>query len=279
MKTWFITGVSGGLGAAIANAVLAAGHRVVGTARQQAQVEAFSGLAGDRSIGIKLDVGNEAGVSAAIDRVESEFGAIDVLVNNAGYGLQGAVEETSMAEIRQQFEVNVFGLIAVTKAVLPHMRARRAGHIFNLSSMGGLTTFPGLSIYSATKFAVEGLSEGLAKEVAAFGIKVTLVEPGGFRTDWAGRSMNFAANTIEDYAASSGASKERLASRNGRQPGDPTKLADVLLHVAELPDPPLHLLLGSEALLHVGKKLGDLQTELARWAPLTVSTDYPDSSA
>ena len=213
---------------------------------------------------------------AAVKEAVERFGHIDVLVNNAGYGLEGAVEETSMEEVRQQYEVNVFGMIAMIQAVLPHMRQRRSGHVVNISSMGGLTTFPALTIYNSTKFAVEGLSQGLAAEVKPIGIKVTIVEPGAFRTSWAGASMQHAAKVISDYEATVGAARTGLAARNGHQIGDPKKAAVIIVNAVQAEEPPLHLLLGPDAVLHVGRKLGALQAEIAQWAPLSVSTSFTD---
>lgn len=274
LQTWMITGVSSGLGRALAEALLASGRRVVGTVRNQAARQEFVALAPGLAHAVLLDVSDEQAIAGVVAQVEADIGAIDVLVNNAGYGLEGAVEESSMAEIRRQFEVNVFGLIGVTQAVLPYMRARRAGHIVNISSMGGLMAFAGLAVYNSSKFAVVGLSEGLAKEVAHLGIRVTVVEPGGFRTNWAGASMTHVAQQIADYELSAGAMRAGLEQRNGRQIGDPDKAALAIIAAISADEPPMHLLLGSDAFLHVGKKLGDLQTEMAKWAGLSLSTGF-----
>lgn len=273
---WFITGCSTGFGRELAIAALEQGHPTVITARDPAKVADIAKRHADLAQILPLDVTRPDQIEAAVAEAERHFGRIDVLVNNAGYGLEGAVEETSMAEIRAQYEVNLFGMIAMIKAVLPGMRRRRAGHLVNISSMGGLTTFPALTIYNSTKFAVEGLSEGLANEVKPFGIKTTIVEPGGFRTNWAGSSMHHTAGVIDDYADSAGVGRTGLAARNGRQMGDPKKAATAILAAVGAERPPLHLLLGPDAILHVGRKLGALQSEIAEWAPVSVGTSFTD---
>jgi NAD(P)-dependent dehydrogenase (short-subunit alcohol dehydrogenase family) len=274
MRTWLITGVRTGLGRAIAEAALQAGDRVVGTLRGAVDLPEFDALAPGRSHGVLLDVRDEAAVRDTVADVTARLGPIDVLVNNAGYGLEGAIEEVTLQQARDQFDVNVFGALAVTQAVLPGMRARRRGHVINMTSMGGLTSFAGVGIYNGSKFALEGISEALAKEVAPLGIKVTAVEPGAFRTDWAGRSMAHAKSPIADYDETAGAYRRALAQRNGHQPGDPRKAAEAILRIVADPAPPLHLLLGPDALALVGEKLGRLQTEIARWAPLSAATDF-----
>jgi NAD(P)-dependent dehydrogenase (short-subunit alcohol dehydrogenase family) len=201
-------------------------------------------------------------------------GGIDILVNNAGYGFEGAVEEATLADFRAQFDVNVFGAVAMMQAVLPNIRKRRSGHIVNISSIGGLTAFPGIGAYNGSKFALEGISEAQAKEVKHLGIKVTIVEPGGFRTDWAGRSLKQAAHTILDYDASAGAFRRGLAERNGRQAGDPSKAAEAIILAVESEEPPLHLLLGPDALRLAGEKLGALTAEILKWAPVSAGTDF-----
>jgi len=275
MANWLITGVSSGFGRALAEAVLAKGDRVAGTVRKAAAKAEFETLAPGRALGILLDVTDEASVRRGIGEAEERTGGgVDVLVNNAGYGFEGAIEEATPAQIRAQFEVNVFGAVAVIQAVLPHMRRRRAGHIVNITSMGGLTAFPGVGIYNGSKFALEGISEALAKEVKPLGIKVTIVEPGSFRTDWAGRSMVHVERPIADYEETAGLFRRALAQRNGRQPGDPRKAARAIIQAVEAETPPLHLLLGTDALRLVGEKLGALETEIMRWAPVSVSTDF-----
>lgn len=272
---WLITGVSSGFGRALSELILEKGGKVAGTVRKEADKAEFEKLAPGRAFAILLDVTDEAAVHNGVKEAEEKLGGIEVLVNNAGYGFEGALEEATLADFRAQFDVNVFGAIAMMQATLPFLRQRRAGHILNISSMGGLATFPGVSAYHGSKFALEGISESLAKEVKHLGIKVTIIEPGGFRTDWAGRSMRHVERTIEDYEPSAGASRKRLAERNGRQPGDPRKAAEAMLLVVESPEPPLHLLLGADALQIVGEKLGALQAEIMKWAPVSASTDYP----
>ena len=277
MANWLITGVSSGFGRALAEAVLAKGNTVAGTLRNQAAKADFEKLAPGKAIGILLDVTDEASVRRGVAEAEKKTGSIDVLVNNAGYGLEGAVEEVTLDQIRAQFEVNVFGAVSVIQAVLPAMRKRRSGHIINITSMGGLTAFPGVGIYNGSKFALEGISEALAKEVKPLGVKVTIVAPGSFRTDWAGRSMVHVDGAIADYEATAGAFRKSLAQRNGRQPGDPGKAAGAIIAVVEAAEPPLHLLLGPDALRFVGEKLGALQAEILRWAPVSAATNFSDA--
>ncbi|WMJ70835.1 oxidoreductase [Stenotrophomonas sp. 24(2023)] len=274
-KVWFITGVSSGFGRELAIKALAAGDRVVGTLRNEAQRIAFEALHAGRAQGVLLDVTDEAAIAPIIDGVVAAHGRIDVLVNNAGYGMEGAVEETSMAQARRQFDVNFFGALAVTQAVLPVMRAQRSGHILNITSIGGLITFPSLGLYNASKHALEGLSDALAQEVAPLGIHVTAIEPGPFRTDWAGRSMEHAAVRIDDYHATAGAMTRSLEQRNGRQPGDPARAADAMLAVVASAQPPRRLLLGSIGFKQVGEVLAQRQAEMIRWADLSLSADFP----
>lgn len=274
MKTILITGVSSGFGRALAGAALDAGHRVIGTLREDAACAQFNRIAPGRSFGLRLDVTETQRIAAVINAAETEIGAIDVLVNNAGYGHEGTVEESSIDDLRKQFEVNVFGAVAMIKGVLPHMRARRAGHIINITSMGGITTFPGVAYYHGSKFALEGISESLAKEIAAFGIHVTAVEPGAFRTDWAGRSMVRAERSIADYDEVFTPLRERRQANSGKQPGDPHKAAMAMLQVIGSPNPPGHLLLGADALNFVSEKLDALQREIAAWKAVTLSTGF-----
>jgi NAD(P)-dependent dehydrogenase (short-subunit alcohol dehydrogenase family) len=255
LKTWFITGCSTGFGRELAKAVLARGYRAVVTARDPKQVEEITAGHEGRSLTLRLDVTDATQVTESVRRAEEHFGHIDVLVNNAGIGYFAAVEESDEAEVRRMFEINFFGLAKMTHAVLPGMRKRRSGHIVNLSSIGGLAAFPGVVYYNATKFAVEGLSEGLAKEVGPLGIKVTLVEPSGFRTDWAGRSANESPVEIADYAETAGANRRSLREGSGRQAGDPVRAADAIIRAVEAPKPPLHLLLGNFALESARQKL------------------------
>lgn len=272
-KQLLITGVSSGFGRALAQEALAAGHRVVGTVRGVQAVEAFEALAPGRAVARVLDVTDTAAIAPVVEGIEAELGAVDVLVNNAGYGHEGVLEESPLEELRRQFEVNVFGAVAMIQAVLPHMRARRAGHILNITSMGGFITLPGIAYYCGSKFALEGIGEVLGKEVADLGIRVTSVAPGSFRTDWAGRSMVRTPRSIGDYDALFDPIRQRRQEVSGKQLGDPRKAARAMLAVIDAPAPPAHLLLGSDALRLVREKLKALEAELAQWEALTVSTD------
>ncbi|WP_397453049.1 oxidoreductase [Pseudomonas sp. NA-150] len=273
-KLWFITGVSSGFGQALALALLERGHRVVGTLRNETARAAFERLKPGYSFGQLLDVTNYAAIDGVVSDVETNIGTIDVLVNNAGYGHEGPVEESSLDELRQQFEVNVFGAVAVTKAVLPFMRKRRSGNILNVTSMGGLTTFPGLGYYNGSKFALEGISEALGKEVKPFGIFVTAIEPGAFRTDWAGRSMVRAPRSIADYNEVFDVLRETRNKNSGQQIGDPAKAAAAMIAVVDSPEPPAHLLLGSDAVKFVTAKFNQHQAEIEQWKALSLSTDF-----
>ncbi|NWB25622.1 oxidoreductase [Pseudomonas gingeri] len=273
-KTWFITGVSSGFGKALAEALLTAGHRVVGTLRNEAARQAFENSQPGLSFGCLLDVTDNAAVPAVVTDIEARIGAIDVLVNNAGYGHEGPIEESPLEDLRQQFEVNVFGAVAVIKAVLPFMRERRRGHILNVTSMGGITTFPGLGYYHGSKFALEGISEALGKEVRPFGVFVTAIEPGAFRTEWAGRSMVRAERSIADYDASFDAQRETRQQRSGNQVGDPAKAALAMMAVVEADEPPVHLLLGHDAVQFVSAKLEGHLAEIKQWEALSLSTNF-----
>lgn len=268
-----ITGVSSGFGRALAQQALQAGHRVVGTVRNDEVRVAFEALAPGRAFGRLLDVTDADAIDALVADVEENVGAIDVLVNNAGYGHEGILEESTLAELRHQFEVNVFAPAALIKAVLPHMRARRRGHILNITSMGGFITLPGIAWYCGSKFALEGISEVLGKEVAAFGIHVTAVAPGSFRTDWAGRSMARAPRSIEDYDALFDPIRSAREAKSGHQLGDPLKAARAMLQIINSDAPPSHLLLGSDALQLVRAKLASMASTLDAWEPLSRSTD------
>jgi len=272
---WFITGASSGLGQTVAHAVLERGWKAVITARNTDRLAELSSGHGDRVLALTLDVTDKNSVDRAVRRAEEHFGAIDVLVNNAGYGYLAAIEEGTDQEIRAQFETNVFGLVEVTKHVLPGMRARRQGHIFNLSSLGGLVAFAATGYYHATKFAVEGLSESLSLEVAPLGIKVTIVEPGAFRTDWAGRSMIESATVIDDYAETAGKRRQATRAVSGNQPGDPARAAAAIISAFEAEQPPLRLLLGAPALKIARERLDALRANFDRWADLTLSADFP----
>jgi len=273
-KIWFITGISTGLGKALADAALTSGDIVVGTLRKPEEAASFNRVAIGKSHGVLLDVTNEDAIEPLIAHTEESIGPIDVLVNNAGYGHEGLVEESSMAEFRNQFEVNFFGAVAVTKAVLPRMRERKAGHIINITSMGGFITMPGIAAYHASKFALEGFSESLGKEVKHLGIRVTAVAPGSFRTDWAGRSMVRAPRSIAAYDEVMNPIRERRQRVSGQQLGDPQKAAQAILKLARNSTPPAHLLLGSDAFKLADEKLALLRAEFYAWKDVTLSTDF-----
>jgi len=272
-KLILITGVSSGFGRALAREALAAGHQVVGTLRNAEAAQAFQALAPGRAHARLLDVTDFASIDAVVGEIEATLGLIDVLVNNAGYGHEGVMEESPLAELRRQFDVNVFGAVAMMKAVLPAMRGRRAGRILNITSMGGYVTMPGIAYYCGSKFALEGISEAVGKEVLALGIHVTAVAPGSFRTDWAGRSMVRTPRSIGDYDALFDPVRQRRQEVSGKQLGDPAKAARVMLQLIESEAPPAHLLLGSDALNLVREKIAGLQQELAHWEQVTRSTD------
>ncbi|MGI4938173.1 MAG: oxidoreductase [Janthinobacterium lividum] len=272
--TFLITGVTSGFGRAFALAALEAGHTVIGTVRNEAANKDFEDLASGRAISVLLDVTDSAAIDTEVARLLASSGPIDVLVNNAGYGHEGTLEESPLDALRHQFDVNVFGAVAMIKAVLPAMRERRSGHIINITSMGGYITMPGIAYYCGSKFALEGISETLAKEVAGFGIKVTAVAPGSFRTDWAGRSMVRSPRLIADYATLFDPIRDARQARNGRQPGDPAKAAQVLLKIVNAPDAPVHLLLGSDAVALVKEKIAALSAQISEWERVSVSTDH-----
>ncbi len=275
-RTWLITGVSSGFGRALAEAALEKGDHVAGTVRTEVARRKFEQLAPGRSLGVLLDVTDRAAIVRSVVEVEEWTGGIDMLVNNAGYGLVGGVEEASDSEIRAQFEVNVFGTLAVIQAVLPLMRRQRSGRIVCVSSVSGLVGWPSLGIYSGSKFALEGICETLAQEVAPLGIRVILVEPGGLRTDFAGRSSAHAAKTIVDYDATVGACKRILAEHAGHEAGDPRKAAQAVLSAVGAESPPLRLLLGADALQYTSNKLAAFTDEMERWKSLSLGIGYDD---
>lgn len=272
-KTLFITGVSSGFGHALAEEALAAGHRVIGTVRSEEALQAFKSLSADSAHGVILDVTDFARIDSVIQDVEATHGPVDVLVNNAGYGHEGILEESPLDEMRRQFDVNVFGAVAMIKAFLPYFRARRAGHILNITSMGGTITMPGIAYYCGSKFALEGISDTLSKELLPFNIFVTAVAPGSFRTDWAGRSMQRTQRSIADYDASFDPIRKAREEKSGKQLGDPRKAARAMLQVIASSTPPAHLLLGSDALGLVSDKLASAAREMDQWEALTRSTD------
>lgn len=272
-KLFFITGVSSGFGRALAEEALKAGHRVAGTLRNQQDKEAFDAFAPGRSFGHIHDVTDFAAFSALADAIESETGPVDILVNNAGYGHEGIMEESPLSEALHQFDVNVFGAVAVIKAFLPYFRARRRGHILNITSMGGFITMPGISYYCGSKFALQGISETLTKELKPFNIAVTAIQPGSFRTDWAGRSMVRSPRSIADYDDTFGPIRDTREKRSGHQPGDPLKAAAALLSLIDSPAPPASLLLGSDAVSYVREKLLQMNADIDAWETLSRSTD------
>lgn len=273
-KIFLITGVSSGLGRAFATAALDAGHTVVGTVRKDADAKAFTALHTQRAHARLLDVTNDTAVRTVVGEVEQTVGPVDVLIANAGYGLEGAFEETPLADLRAQFDVNVFGAAATVQAVLPFMRERRRGHIMAVTSMGGLVSFPGVSAYCGSKYALEGILEAIGKEVAGFGIHVTAVEPGSFRTDWAGRSMVRAPRTLPDYDDLFEPIRATRQAASGNQLGNPTKAAAALLHILDAPTPPAHIVLGSDALRLVRAGRAAVESDLDTWEDLTLSTDH-----
>nr|WP_218627371.1 oxidoreductase [Caballeronia sp. dw_19] len=273
---WFITGCSTGFGREIALAVLARGWRAVVTARDPGAVADLASAHPELALPLKLDVTSPADMVAAVAKVKASFGRIDVLVNNAGYGYLSAVEEGEDDEVRAMFEVNFFGAVTAIKAVLPVMREQGTGHIVNITSVGGLVGNPGSGYYAATKFALEGLGEALARETAELGIKVTTVEPGPFRTDWAGRSLKQTSRSIDAYASIAGRRRAQVAAHSGRQPGDPARAALAIIAAVEAAVPPSNLVLGKPGLEAVRVKLGRLQNDLDTWEATTVGADFPD---
>ena len=273
--TWFITGCSSGFGRELTKVVLAHGYRAVVTARNTKQVEELVGGHEDRALALPLDVTDPAQVAESVRHAEEHFGGIDVLVNNAGIGYFAAVEESEEKEIRRMFEIDFFGLARMIHAVLPGMRKQRRGHLINIASICGLAPVPSLGYYCGAKFAVEGLSECLAMEVGPLGIKVTLVEPSSFRTNWAGRSANEASVEITDYAATAGAVRRQMRELSGNEPGDPVRAARAIIQAVEATNPPLHLLLGKDALRMAHEKLNVLRRDFDAWENVTVGADFP----
>jgi NAD(P)-dependent dehydrogenase (short-subunit alcohol dehydrogenase family) len=274
-KVWFLTGASRGFGLEIARKILSQGDRVVATARRAGQIAAELPDAGDSLLAVDLDVTNGDQAAAAVQAAVDKFGRIDVLVNNAGRGLLGAVEEASDASARAVYEVNVFGTLTMQRAVLPIMRRQRSGHIINISSVGGLLGSPGWGVYCSTKFAMEGFSEALAKEVKPLGIWVTIVEPGYFRTDFLdASSLGTEETVIADYEATAGAMRAHAADVNHAQPGDPIKAAAAIVDIAAAAEPPVHLLLGTDCVAAVEAKIADLKSDIDTWRAVSLSTDH-----
>ncbi|MBY5337173.1 oxidoreductase [Rhizobium leguminosarum] len=271
-KTFFITGSNSGFGLAIASAALQAGHRVIGTVRSQASLTALAKtLPGLQPV--LCDVTEFDRIDDVVGQAEEEHGPVDVLINNAGYGHEGVLEESPIEEMRRQFDVNVFGAVAIAKAFLPRFRARRRGFIVNVTSMGGMITMPGIAYYCGSKFALQGISEVMRAEMAPFGVHVTTLCPGSFRTDWAGRSMVRTERSIADYDALFDPIRQARQAVSGKQRGDPAKLAAAVLELIESDSPPPQLLLGSDALKHVSERIVRLQQEIEAWKSVTVSTD------
>jgi len=272
-KILLITGVSSGFGRALAQEALAAGHKVVGTVRNAQAKRDFESLSSTSAFGRLLDVTDFDAIDGVVAEIEASVGPVDALINNAGYGHEGIMEESPLSEMRRQFDVNVFGAVAMMKAVLPFMRERRRGHILNITSMGGHITMPGITYYCGSKFALEGISSSLGKEVKPFGIAVTAVAPGSFRTDWAGRSMARTPRSIPDYDASFDPVRRAREEKSGKQLGDPVKAARAMLAAIDSAHPPAHLLLGSDALKLVRENLTALEHEFSQWETVTLSTD------
>ena len=274
-KVWLITGCSTGFGRSLATEALAQGYRVAVAARKTEDVQDIVSGYPETAIAVKLDVTVPEQITSAVKTTVDTFGQIDVLVNNAGIGYFAAIEESEEAEVRRMFEINVFGLAKMTQEVLPHMRTRKSGHILNVSSIGGLRSFPGVGFYNATKYAVDGLSEALSKEVSPLGIHVTIIAPSGFRTDWAGRSAKDTSIKIDDYATTAGKNAGDIRGYSGNQPGDPVRAAKAMIQVTETEHPPLRLLLGAAALKGARLKLEELKHDFETWADVTVGADFP----
>ncbi len=275
-KVWFITGCSTGFGKELAIIAANAGDTVVGTLRKSDQVEAFDNLVEGKTFGVLLDVTQPQQIKEGVRFALEKFGTIDVLVNNAGYGSLGAVEEVAEDEMHRQFDVNVYGAVRMIQAVLPTMRSNRSGHILNVTSIAGLNGFPGVGIYNGSKFALEGIGEALAADVKPLGIKVTNIEPGPFRTDWAGRSATFSAASIPDYADSANKNMGAIQDVSGKQIGDPVKAAQAMFDVVQLDQPPVHLPLGGPAYNRIRAKLEEFAKEVDEFEYLGLPTDYTE---
>ena len=273
---WFITGCSTGFGRELAKLVLDRGWRAIVTARDKSRVIDLVEGHEENALALDLDVTDQAQIAAAVRAADDRFGQVDVLVNNAGYGYQASIEEGEDDAIRSQFDANVFGLFAMTRAVLPGMRKRRHGHIINITSVAGLVGFPGSGYYAASKHAVEGFSDSLAVEGRPLGIRVTCIEPGPFRTDWAGRSLQQTASTIADYEETVGARLKSTAAYSGKQKGDPVRAAQAMIMVTELEHPPRHLVLGAFGVDAVSKKLSDSLAEIEQWRDTSLGADFPE---
>lgn len=278
-KVWLITGSSTGLGRALAQAVLERGYHLVATARQPEQLKELSDRYPDRVTTIALDVTNAQSIQQAVEAALNAYKRIDVLVNNAGYGTVGAIQEVNDDDIRRQFDTNLFGAINVTRAILPTLREQRSGHILNISSANGISAFAGMGIYSATKFALEAISEALAQEVKPLGIKVTIIEPGSSRTNFSSRALSTLSHQINDYAQTSGKIVQRLQERDGKQPNDPVKAAAAMIQVVESDNPPLRLALGKDSVNLITQKLESMKAELEAWKDVSMNTAFEEVKA
>lgn len=277
-KVWFITGCSTGFGRELARQVLDRGYKAVVASRKISDVADIVAMHPENAIAVQLDVTRKEEIRSSVDRAIDIFGTVDVLVNNAGIGYFGAIEESEEAEVRHMFEVNFFGLAALTREVLPVMRGKRSGRIINISSVGGFVGFPAVGFYNATKFAVAGYSEALAKELAPLGVQVTVVCPSGFRTDWAGRSAHDSKTVIDDYRSSAHQNQATIRDNSGKQPGDPARAAAAIIQVAENDRPPLYLFLGGGAYKGATAKIDWLHKDLETWKEVTLGADAPPES-
>lgn len=276
-KVWLITGCSTGFGRELAKYTIEQGNKVAVGSRKLEDVADIVAGNEENAFAVELDVTKPEQIRIAVQQTTDKFGRIDVLVNNAGIGYFGAIEESEDEQVRRMFEINVFGLAKMTQEVLPMMRKQHSGHIVNIASIGGLVGFPAVGFYNATKFAVDGLSESLAKETAPLGIKVTIVAPSGFRTDWAGRSANDSKIKIDDYHSTAGANQQSIRGYSGNQPGDPVRAAKAIVKAVESENPPLRLLLGQAALKGARNKLEQLKKDFDAWEETTVGADFPNT--
>lgn len=274
-KIWFITGISSGLGKALARSVIDKGDFVIGTFRSQMQADVFNNQHSDKGFALTLDITKTNEIKEAFKLITDKFGKVDVLVNNAGFGLAGAIEETSISESRAIFEANFFGTLQLTQTFLPLFRRQKSGHIIQISSHGGFKAFPGFGIYNASKFALEGFSEALAIEVAPLGIKLTIVEPGPFRTNFAGSSFKEAETIIEDYNSTAGKFRERMKQVDGKQEGDPAKAAQAIIDITKLATPPLRLPLGKIAIISLTAKLESVQKDITNFKDIAENAVFP----
>jgi NAD(P)-dependent dehydrogenase (short-subunit alcohol dehydrogenase family) len=278
-RVWFITGASTGFGRLLAEEILRHGDLVIATARNMSKIADLAKKNPDSARTFELDVTRPAQIISVAEQAIAAFGHVDVLVNNAGYGVNGAIEEVSEDEFEAMFQTNLYGVIRNTRAFLPHFRQRRKGHIINFSSIGGLIGTAGWGFYNTTKFAVEGFSEALSAELKPLGVQVTVIEPGAFRTDFLGRSGKLAARELPEYAETAGKAREYLTTQSGKQPGDPQKAVEAVIKVVDSPNPPLHLILGKTALKRFRDKLTAWEGEIAEWEDVTTGADFTSRAA